>query len=391
MECPTGGEGASFAACRRWNRHKPQDNKAARQFFRVEIGSRWRLNRSDPDRMKQMMKLSLLAMLIATASTTFAAPANPIYRVAGKIAGPDGGGWDYASVDATARRLYIARSSSVTVVDIAAEKALDSVGSFVHGHAVLPVSAHRLLVTSGDDATTRFIDRDDGREVGRLAVGKKPDAAIQSADGRRAYVMNADSGSVTVIDVASMKIVRTITVKPALEYAALTPDGLFINDEDANEIEAVDLTHDKAPVPIALSGCEAPSGLGYDAASGHLIAACANGKAAIVDARHRRLVGLVDIGLGPDAVIVDAARRLAFIPCGKDAVIDILSLDGAQVKRIGRVKTEVGAKTGALDPVSGAIYLPTAEFAPPVKPGARRQPVAGTFHVLVVRPTDSVG
>lgn len=331
--------------------------------------------------------LALAAALAATATT--ATPANtPHYGVAGTIPGPDAGGWDYARVDPVAHRLYVARSSSITVVDTQTGTTKASIGAIAHGHAVVPVSAGRLLVTSGDDATVRFLAAKDGRELARLTVGKKPDAAILSQDGRTAFVMNADSGTISVIDVGSMKATRTITAKPALEYGALTPTGtLFVNDEDDNEMEVIDAAKGAAAKPVALPGCEAPSGLAYDAKNDRLIAACANGKAAIVDARRRALLGLVDIGVGPDAVILDPVRRLAFIPCGKDGVLDILSLDGAAVRKVGSVTTAVGARTGALDPTTGAIYLPTATLGAPSTPGGRPAPVPGTFRILVVRPS----
>ena len=101
----------------------------------------------------------------------------------------------------------------------------------------------------------------------------------------------------------------------------------------------------------------------------------------------RRPVSLVAIGGGPDAVILDAGRRLAFIPCGRDGVLEMLSLDTpGGVTRVASIKTEIGARTGALDPVTGAIYLPTARFGPLV-PGTKRPPaLPSNVHVLVVRP-----
>jgi len=286
-----------------------------------------------------------------------------------------------------AHRLYIARSTSVTVIDTERELAVGSIGTIAHGHAVVPLSGGRLLVTSGDDASVRFLSAADGRELGRVVVGAKPDAAIVSADGKTSFVMNAKAGSVSIINTTSMRVSHTVQLKPALEYAALTPNGtLFVNDEDSNEIEVVDVGLGTTLAPIAIAGCEAPTGLAYDAKTDRLIAACANGKAAIVSAKRRSLTGLVDIGSGPDAVILDTKRRLAFVPCGKDGVLDILSIDGPVVRRVGRIRTAVGARTGALDPGSGAIYLPTSSFDLPAKPGARPVAKPGTFKVLVVKP-----
>ncbi|WP_242098465.1 YncE family protein [Sphingomonas sp. CROZ-RG-20F-R02-07] len=335
------------------------------------------------------MRPALLALL-AAATPVFAAPAPnpapaPTYAVTGSIAGPDGG-WDYARVDSKAHRLYVARPDSVTMVDLAKGDAT-SWGTLARGHAVVPLPDHRLLVTSGNDATVRFFDTASGRQIASLPVGKKPDAAIDDEPHARAYVMNGVGGTVSVIDTNAMRVTRTIAVKPALEYAALADGTLFINNEDLNEIEVVDVAQGKTGAPIAMPGCEGPTGLAYDARRAMLVSACSNGQAAIVDANARRLVTLIPIGKGADAVILDAARRLAFVPCGKDGVLDILALDRpGGIAHAGRVTTEVGARTGALDPATGIVYLPTARFAPSQAAGARPAPLPGSFHILVVTP-----
>lgn len=335
--------------------------------------------------MKRLVTTATVALLSVAAAG--AAPPAPTYRVVGSIAGPDAGGWDYARVDPVTHRLFVARATSVTVIDTRRGQATGSIGMIAHGHAVVPLPGGRVLVTSGDDASVRFLSASDGEQLGRVTVGEKPDAAIVSPDGRTGFVMNAEAGTVSIIDTAAMRVTRTVALKPGLEYAALTPDGtLFVNDEDTNEIEVVDVRRGTAARPIALPGCTAPSGLAYDATTDRLIAACANGEAAVVRASDRTLVQLVAIGAGPDAVILDQQRRLAFIPCGRDGVLDLLSLAGPAVRRAGRIETAPGARTGALDPASGAVYLPTASFDPPAKPGTRPVATPGTFRVLVVKP-----
>lgn len=334
-----------------------------------------------------MRPMTILALTTALLTAAAAASAAPNYAVAGSIAGPDGS-WDYARVDPAAHRLYVARSASVTVADLGTGGQVTSWGEIARGHAVVPLPGNRLLVTSGNDATVRFFDTGNGSQVASVAVGKKPDAAIFDAPRHRAFIMNSNSGTVSVMDTEKMAVTATITVKEALEFGALAKDGtLFVNDEDANEIEVIDVAGGKTGKPIAMPGCEGPTGLGYDAAHDRLISSCANGKAAIIDAKARKLLALVDIGKGADAVIMDDARRLAFIPCGGDGVLDILSLDApAGAPRVGRVITEAGARTGALDPSTGIIYLPTAKYGAPAAAGQRPSIVPGSFHILIVKP-----
>lgn len=337
--------------------------------------------------MNMMRKLLLAAAAAGAALLVSASPA-PHYAISGRIAGPDGG-WDYASVDAKTGRLYVAHDRSVTVVDLAHRSDVRSIGSIAHAHAAVPIpDLGLLLVTSGRDDSVRLIDSASGRETAKIAVGSDPDAAFYDAGTHRAVVMNAKAGTVSVIDVKAAKVARTITLKPGLEFGVLgARDTLFVNNEDANEIETANLTTGAVGAAIPMPGCEGPSGLGYDAAHGRLISACANGKAAIVDVRTRR-VTLLDIGKGPDAVIMDPARGLAFIPCGKDGIISVVSIGTAGPARVvGSIASEVGARTGAVDPRTGVLYLPTARFAPPATPGERPAALPGSFHVLVVGPT----
>jgi YVTN family beta-propeller protein len=325
-----------------------------------------------------------LVVSVVAATLIAAAPA-PTYVVSGSIPGPDGR-WDYASVDSSAHQLYVAHGDVVTAVDLGT-KAVRSFGAIAKAHAVVPITGKSmLLVTSGNDNSVRLLATGDGRELARIPVGADPDAAFYDAASGRAVVMNAKDGTVSVIDVAARKVVRTITLKPALEFGVLGKNNmLYVNNEDLNEIESANLTNGKVGATIPLLGCTGPTGLGYDEKTGQLISACANGKAAVVDAVSHKMVKLLSIGSGPDAVIMDTARRVAIIPCGRDGTLSIVALDSADgAKVIATAISEKGARTGALDPSNGTIYLPTAAFSQPASAGARPAAVPGSFHVVAM-------
>jgi YVTN family beta-propeller protein len=301
------------------------------------------------------------------------------------LAGPDGK-YDYASIDAVSHQLYVARGQSITAYDLDGQGPARSLGAIQHGHAVLPVAGGTtLLVTSGDDNSVRFLDARDGHETARVAAGSHPDGAVVDAAGGKAYVMNAKDGTVSIIDLTTKTVVGTVTLKPGLEFPALVGTTLFVNNEDANEIETVDIVDMKPGPSIALTGCTGPSGLAYDPSTGILISSCGNGKAAIVSTESRRLSALLPIDQGPDAVLLDAARGRAFIPCGESGMLDVVALGGRHgAKIVGHIKTAPGARTGALDPRTGEIYLPTARFSAPA-PGSRHGAmIPGSFSVLVV-------
>lgn len=328
-------------------------------------------------------------LLLASAAAIVAAAPAPApttgYKVAGSIAVPDGG-WDYAKVDTESGKLYVARTDSVTVVDLKSQ-AVSSIGAIVRGHAVVPIAGTTLLlVSSGRDDSVRIFDTATGTEKAKIAVGSDPDAAFYDGISKHAFVMNAKAGTVSIIDPVAATVVGTITLKPGLEFAVGAASILYVNNEDENEIETADMVTGKAGAAIPLTGCTGPTGLGYDKQRNRLISACANGKAAVVDLA-TKAVSLLAIGLGPDAVIIDRPRGVALIPCGKDGtltVIDIASPGAATV--IATVPTEPGARTGAVDRRDGLVYLPTARFGPPATPGARPTMIPGSAHILVLSP-----
>ena len=154
----------------------------------------------------------------------------------------------------------------------------------------------------------------------------------------------------------------------------------------ASEIAVVDTKSRTLVGHYALKGCEGPTGIAYAAEAGVLIDACANKVAKVIRASDGQDLGTLAIGAGPDSVIYDRARRLAFIPCGRDGVLEVISVRGpTDVSVVQTAKTQTGARTGAVDEKTGRLYLPTAAYS---LPGGGGRPVAqpGTFEILVVAP-----
>ena len=120
-------------------------------------------------------------LLLASAAAIVAAAPAPSYKAARSIPVPDGG-WDYAKVDTEAGKLYVARTDSVTVVDLKTE-AVSSIGTIVRGHAVVPIAGTTLLlVSSGRDDSVRILDTATGTEKARNGsqwetTAKPPSAA----------------------------------------------------------------------------------------------------------------------------------------------------------------------------------------------------------------------
>ena len=345
-----------------------------------------------PDRVEnqgiRVMKTGIKALAIGAAlaaSTALAAPAGSPYVKAASIAGPDGS-WDFASWDSAHHLLLVAHGKDVLVIDPAHPESVRSVGALQGAHGVVAIpDTTNLLVTSGKDNTVRVIDTISGKEIASIPVAGDPDAVILSASGNRAYVMAAKGGAISIVDLTKNTEVGRIALKPALEVAVLvTPGMLAVNNEDANEIELANLLTKKAAGVIKLTGCEGPTGLAYDPATGLALSSCANGKAALTDLRARKVVALLPIGEGPDTAIWDAGHKRFLVPCGKSGTLSVIRMVARKPVVEPAATTEASARTAAFDPATGKVYLPAARFGPPA-PGARRGAMeAGSFHVVVM-------
>ncbi len=338
--------------------------------------------------MKSTCASALLLASIAGAALAGGAGVAPDYRVTERIAGADGG-WDYARVDPLHGVLYVARSKAVMAVDLATRKVTDALVSADGGHQVLVIEDGATLVeTDGKSNQTRFIEAASGKVLTSIPTGKKPDAAFLDPATNRIAVMSPGDDTITSIDAKTRAVTGTMKLAGGLEYAVSNgKGGAFVNLEDENSIAEVDLKAGRLLRKMPMQGCVGPTGLAMVAGGKRLISACANGVAAVVDVASGKLLARLPTGKDADAVIVDEARHLAFIPCGGNGTLVALDIrDADHVKVAQVIPTQIGAKTGAVDPRDGRIYLPAATLAAP-EPGAKRgKPVPGSFIILVVSP-----
>ena len=325
------------------------------------------------------------AALIASTALVHAATA-PNYKIVDRIKVPDGG-FDYATVDTTTDRLYLPRTDFTTVVDLKTQQ-VSQLRTAARGHIFLPIPGTTLAVLTQRTGTVRIHDLAKDTVVADIPVGKNPDGAVYDPVSKLVFAMNHDSGNSSVIDVATRKPVANIQIGGELEFPVSDGAGkVFVNVADVPEIAVIDVKTRKVAARYKLNGCEDASGLAYIADAKLLISACANGAAKVVRADNGADVATLPIGRGPDAVIYDPSRKLAFIPCGGSGVLEVISLaDPAHISVVQHVQTQQGSRTGTIDPKTGRLYLMASRPDPNAPPTARGARLAGSYEVLVVSP-----
>ena len=315
----------------------------------------------------------MINAVLMGAALALAAANSPRYSVVERIPGPDGE-YDYISVDG--ERVYVAREHGVMVVNLTTKAVTERLVEIASGSAVLVIPGTNLMLTTEYDSNqAALFDRSTGAVKARIPTGTAPDAALYDSASALAFVMNAKSNDATLIDVENAKAVGTIALGGKPESGVADGRGnVFINIEDTAEIAVVDSKSRKVTKRIKLDDCVAPTGIAYDPVGATLVSACHNGIARLIDAQTGASRGAVKIGADADGALFDSERRIVWIP-GNDGTLTWFRLEtNGRVTIVENVATEPGARTAALDPKTGRVYLP-----------ARQAP--GTFKVLVVAPT----
>ena len=126
--------------------------------------------------------------------------------------------------------------------------------------------------------------------------------------------------------------------------------------------------------------------MAYVEAADVVLSVCANKKLFVLNARTGATLETVAVGAGADAVIYDPGTRRAFVPSAFDGLLTVLAVNGPRdVSVLEQVFLQIGTRTGAVDPKTGTVYLPTARFGPLNKLGWP-EALPGTVQLLVVRP-----
>ena len=302
------------------------------------------------------------------------------------------GGWDYLSVDAKARKLYVTHATKIVIVDLTSDNVMGEIADApgVHGFALAPELSLGFS-SNGAEARVSVVDLKTLKTITKIEIGENPDAILFEPTRSEVYAFNGRGKSATVIDTKNNQVVATVPLSGKPEFAAA--DGLsgrvFCNIEDKNEVAVIDMKTHAVTATWLLAPGQEPTGMAFDAVHHRLFVGCHNKLMTMLDSDTGKVVAKTPIGAGVDACAFDDATQLAFASCG-DGTITIAKEEALdKLAIVQTLTTERGARTMALDPGTHRIYTCTAQIAPDTgpspSPGERRRPnyVLGTFHVLV--------
>ena len=342
--------------------------------------------------------LSLCGLVAAGAcGLAFAADSStPAYSVVQRISGT-GKSWDYAVVDDQAQRLYLAQQG-VTSLDLKTGKLTTGLVSAKSTHGLALLGDGKVAVDDNATKTVTIFDGATGKVLSTIeTAAQNPvngvhalDALVREPKSGLLVAINGNAGLLVLIDVDQAKVVGTIQIQGSPEFAVADGQGtLYINVTKAKKAEVlgVEITARKVVSHYPLKACEEPTGMAYDPADDLLVSVCDNGAVKFLHRANGQEAASLMAGEGPDAVMFDSHRHLVFVPSGDKGTLSVIALKSAtDIKLVQTLTTQKGTRLGAVSTTTGKVYLPAAQFGPPVSPIPYPSVVPGTFEVLVAAP-----
>jgi DNA-binding beta-propeller fold protein YncE len=338
-----------------------------------------------------MLGLSLAALStpLAKAQPSAATPGGTApYHVARTFQVGGEGGWDYLTVDAEHKLLYVPRSTHTMVLDAGSGQTVADIPGQKRNHGVAIVaSAGRGFITDGADASVTVFDLKTYAVLGKVKTAEDSDGIIYDPASSKVLVVCGDAGVLIPIssslDLATGKADAPVALGAKPEFLAADGRGkAYINLVDKDQVAVVDTRTMKVVNKWATSPGGSPVGMAMDPARRRLFIGCRKPQKLIVmSADDGKVLADLPIGAGVDATKFDGN---VFASCGDGTLTVARETSPGQFQVVQTVATPRGARTMGVDSTTHEVFLPTAEFEPQTQGQSRPRPKPGTFKIVVV-------
>ena len=342
------------------------------------------------------------------------------YKILKKARVGGEGGWDYIYADAAGRRLYIPRGATreaaatdttpaipavparLTVFNLdTLERAGEIAGVGGNGTAVDPKTGHGF---TSDHPKVSMFDTKTLTLIKSIDVGaSRPDGIYFDSFNQRVYVFSHPTKDATVIDTKDGTVLGTIDLGGVPEQGVADGKGmLYVVMQDAvGSVTAVDVKTMKAVGHYSFVDKGGCNGLAIDAKNGILFAACgrsgnpptqpAQPLMVILSAKDGKILTSLPLAGGSDGAVFNPATMEAFSTHGNGTMTVIKEKSPTEFEVEQNLDTMNGARTVTMDSKTGHLFAMAQERGPaPSSPppaggrGFQGTVVPGSFTILMI-------
>ena len=229
--------------------------------------------------------------------------------------------------------------SAIDVVDLESKRTVQTIkfGKGVRPHcAVIGPKDGMLYVTTEITQSVTVIDPHTFTIVGEISTGQPESHMLAiSPDGTRGYTANVGPGSVSVLDIASRKMLSVIKVANQIQRISISADGhwVFTSDTEKPRLAVISTTANKVDRWIDLPGAGYGSAVTPDG-SMLIIAIPEKNTVAIIDLKAMKVVKSVEVGANPQEVLIRPDGLVAYVSCINTGQVAAITLKDWSVKLI---------------------------------------------------------
>ena len=369
--------------------------------------------------MQRFALISAVAIALFTAAVLAQQPSTTgPYKVlkTAKVGGE--GGSDYIYADVAGRRLYIPRGGTpaiaatgttaatpagagrITVFNLDTLEPIGEIpGTGGNGVAVDPKSGHGFSSSKpGLDVRHQDAEADQDDRRRRRA----PDGILFDAFNDRVYVFSHPTKDATVIDSKDGTVLGTIDLGGVPEQGVADGKGtLYVVMQDAEgSVTVVDVKTMKATAHYPFGDKGGCNGLALDAKNHVLFAACARSgnppavppqpMMVILNADDGKILASLPLAGGSDGAAFNPATMEAFSTHGNGTMTIVKEKSPTSFEVEQNLQTMIGARTLTLDTKTGHILTMSMERGPAPAPppgggrGAQGAAIPGSFSILAI-------
>ncbi|HTF53959.1 MAG TPA: YncE family protein [Pseudonocardia sp.] len=176
------------------------------------------------------------------------------------------------------------------------------------------------------------LDTASGQFLAMVPVGVRPFALGVTPDGKRVYVPNHDSGSITVIDTGTNTVAQTIQVAPNPHWLDISRDGtrVYAANHESNLVSVIDSASNTvlATIPVGISPHsiiahpDKPLVLNVNYDSNTVSA---------IDPKTNAVIKTIPTGSHPQDITLSADGRHVYIATVDENAIQVLSVQSLEI------------------------------------------------------------
>jgi len=232
-------------------------------------------------------------------------------------------------------------ADGIGIVDVAREKFLRKIpaGSDPEQFCV-SADGKRLYISNEDTGTATVLDAETGKNITFIPVSREPEGAGVSPDGKFFYITCETAGDVFAIDAQTLQIIGHIQVHPRPRSVAFLPDGsrAFVPSESVGELNVIDVPNQKLLQVIPLPPPSRPQSVlvGPEGKKVYVSTGRA-GTIVVVEAHTCQVVNTIKVGARPWGIAISPDGKYIFSANGPSDDVSVVDLAGE--KEVTRIKS----------------------------------------------------